>query len=269
MGPKCWQQHSRRSGIGASRLALPHTDGEHWIAVPRGPSAQAREAHPAPALAPDPPALDPDGSSCGATASPGRRQPHHQRRAAPDRSQPSPRALRGSELERLAQENPDTTEVAGPIWPPHAARRTTSSGGAGCGRRWSSVRTCVRSSSGRMSWIAGCGQMPPSGVGSPSMTSGDHGRSTIAKYDLFVALQVFEHLRDRQREAFREVRRVARHAIISLPIGWRWTARPDPTTGSPRRPCESGSRRSCRHGSSRATVAATRVIYVFEDLPAA
>jgi hypothetical protein len=37
-------------------------------------------------------------------------------------------------------------------------------------------------------------------------------------YDLFVALQVFEHLGTSQREAFREVRRVARHAIISLPI---------------------------------------------------
>lgn len=40
------------------------------------------------------------------------------------------------------------------------------------------------------------------------------------RYGLFVALQVFEHLRDRQIEAFAEVRRVARHAIISLPIDW-------------------------------------------------
>ena len=39
-------------------------------------------------------------------------------------------------------------------------------------------------------------------------------------YDLFMALQVFEHLTDRQREAFLEVRRIARHAIISLPIDW-------------------------------------------------
>ncbi len=39
-------------------------------------------------------------------------------------------------------------------------------------------------------------------------------------YDLFVALQVFEHLGDRQTEAFREACRVARHAIISLPIDW-------------------------------------------------
>lgn len=40
------------------------------------------------------------------------------------------------------------------------------------------------------------------------------------QYDLFVALQVFEHLGDRQPEAFREVRRVAKHAVISLPIDW-------------------------------------------------
>jgi len=39
-------------------------------------------------------------------------------------------------------------------------------------------------------------------------------------YDLFVALQVFEHLADRQEAAFAEVRRVARHAIVSLPIDW-------------------------------------------------
>ena len=46
-------------------------------------------------------------------------------------------------------------------------------------------------------------------------------------YDLFVALQVFEHLRDRQREAFLEVRRVARHAIISLPIDWEMDDPPE------------------------------------------
>lgn len=40
------------------------------------------------------------------------------------------------------------------------------------------------------------------------------------QYDLFVGLQVFEHLSGAQREAFLEVRRVARHAIISLPIDW-------------------------------------------------
>ena len=45
-------------------------------------------------------------------------------------------------------------------------------------------------------------------------------------YDVFIALQVFEHLRDRQREAFLEVRRIARHAVISLPIDWEMD---DPT----------------------------------------
>ncbi len=87
-------------------------------------------------------------------------------------------------------------------------------------------------------------------------------------YDLFVALQVFEHLGDRQREAFLEVRRVARHAILSLPIEWEMA---DPT--------------DCHHRISHARalawfdpVAPTRVelgnagpkmrlIYVFEDLP--
>jgi hypothetical protein len=40
------------------------------------------------------------------------------------------------------------------------------------------------------------------------------------QFGLFIALQVFEHLGQRQSEAFGEVRRVARHAIISLPIDW-------------------------------------------------
>ena len=40
------------------------------------------------------------------------------------------------------------------------------------------------------------------------------------RYDLFVALQVFEHLGSAQPAAFAEVRRIARHAIISLPIDW-------------------------------------------------
>jgi hypothetical protein len=88
-------------------------------------------------------------------------------------------------------------------------------------------------------------------------------------YDLFLALQVFEHLRDRQPEAFREVRRIARHAIISLPIDWHMD---DP--------------RNCHHMipeervlSWFAPVVPTRVIegsggksrrliFVFEDLPA-
>ncbi|MDF2735099.1 MAG: hypothetical protein K0S97_1722 [Chloroflexota bacterium] len=88
-------------------------------------------------------------------------------------------------------------------------------------------------------------------------------------YDLFMALQVFEHLTDRQREAFLEVRRIARHAILSLPIDW---VMEDP--------------RNCHHQISNervlswfAPIVPTRIvegtgghrrrlIYVFEDLPA-
>jgi hypothetical protein len=88
-------------------------------------------------------------------------------------------------------------------------------------------------------------------------------------YDLFVALQVFEHLGTRQPEAFREVRRIARNAILSLPIDWVMA---DP--------------RNCHHGLTDeqvlawfAPIAPTRVVvgnaghrkrllYVFEDLPA-
>jgi len=43
-------------------------------------------------------------------------------------------------------------------------------------------------------------------------------------YDLFLALQVFEHLNGRQIEAFQEVRRVAHHAILTLPHMCRTTA---------------------------------------------
>ena len=40
-------------------------------------------------------------------------------------------------------------------------------------------------------------------------------------YDLVIALQVWEHLRGRQREAFEELRRCTRYAILSLPYRWR------------------------------------------------
>jgi hypothetical protein len=87
-------------------------------------------------------------------------------------------------------------------------------------------------------------------------------------YDLFVALQVFEHLGTGQATAFEEVRRVARHAIVSLPIDWEMD---DP--------------RNCHHRLSREKVLGwfapvtptriiignrgrrTRLIYVFENLP--
>ena len=40
------------------------------------------------------------------------------------------------------------------------------------------------------------------------------------EYDLFVALQVWEHLAGKQREAFAEVKRIARMAILSFPYLW-------------------------------------------------
>jgi len=39
-------------------------------------------------------------------------------------------------------------------------------------------------------------------------------------YDLFIALQVFEHLTNSQAEAFQEVKRIAKYAILSLPYKW-------------------------------------------------
>jgi hypothetical protein len=40
------------------------------------------------------------------------------------------------------------------------------------------------------------------------------------RYDLVIALQVWEHLGDQQRAAFAEVRRIARRAILSFPYKW-------------------------------------------------
>ena len=39
-------------------------------------------------------------------------------------------------------------------------------------------------------------------------------------YDLFIALQVWEHLGNKQSRAFREVMRIARAAILSFPYRW-------------------------------------------------
>lgn len=41
-----------------------------------------------------------------------------------------------------------------------------------------------------------------------------------AGYDLFIALQVWEHLEDKQKEAFKEVMRVSKAAILSFPYKW-------------------------------------------------
>jgi hypothetical protein len=88
-------------------------------------------------------------------------------------------------------------------------------------------------------------------------------------YDLFVALQVFEHLRDRQPEAFLEVRRVARHAILSLPIDWVMS---DPTNKHHQIPNERVLSWFAPVVPSRVFTVMSgnrkRMIYVFEDLPA-
>jgi hypothetical protein len=39
-------------------------------------------------------------------------------------------------------------------------------------------------------------------------------------YDVFLGLQVWEHLEGRQSEAFCELTRVARQAILSFPLNW-------------------------------------------------
>jgi hypothetical protein len=41
------------------------------------------------------------------------------------------------------------------------------------------------------------------------------------QYDLLIALQVWEHLEGKQREAFQEAMRVSRHAILSFPYMWK------------------------------------------------
>lgn len=49
------------------------------------------------------------------------------------------------------------------------------------------------------------------------------------RYDIVVALQVWEHLGSRQRIAFSQVRRIARMAIISIP--YKWNCPGDPHHG--------------------------------------
>jgi hypothetical protein len=46
------------------------------------------------------------------------------------------------------------------------------------------------------------------------------------RYDAVVALQVLEHLGEKQRDAFKEMRRVARFAVLSFP--YRWNTPKDP-----------------------------------------
>lgn len=42
-----------------------------------------------------------------------------------------------------------------------------------------------------------------------------------SSYDLFVALQVWEHLGTAQAAAFKEVQRVAKRAVLSFPFEWK------------------------------------------------
>jgi hypothetical protein len=42
------------------------------------------------------------------------------------------------------------------------------------------------------------------------------------KYDLFLCCEVWEHLGDKQKEAFKEVMRISRRAIFSFPYKWRY-----------------------------------------------
>lgn len=40
------------------------------------------------------------------------------------------------------------------------------------------------------------------------------------QYDLFIALQVWEHLKGKQKQAFKEVMRISKMAILSFPLNW-------------------------------------------------
>jgi len=40
------------------------------------------------------------------------------------------------------------------------------------------------------------------------------------KYDLFIALQVWEHLENKKQDAFNEVMRISKMAILSFPLNW-------------------------------------------------
>jgi hypothetical protein len=46
-----------------------------------------------------------------------------------------------------------------------------------------------------------------------------------SSYDMFIALQVWEYLKGKQQEAFEEVIRISKKAIISFPYKWIFTTR--------------------------------------------
>jgi hypothetical protein len=74
-------------------------------------------------------------------------------------------------------------------------------------------------------------------------------------YDLFVALQVWEHLGPCQAEAFNEVRRISRRAVLSFPLQWKMPNHAD-----------------CHHGITMAkirewTTTPTRTVVVDKPAP--
>ena len=90
---------------------------------------------------------------------------------------------------------------------------------------------------------------------------------TDDQYDLFVGLQVFEHLGTAQNTAFGEVARVAKHAIISLPIDWTM---PDPKNVHHQISHEKALSWFAPHVPTRVEVGnpgpKKRLVYVFENL---
>ena len=88
-------------------------------------------------------------------------------------------------------------------------------------------------------------------------------------YDLFVGLQVFEHLVDSQNAAFQEVRRIAKHAVISLPIDW---VMKDPTnthhqiSNEQALTCLEPVVPTLLDRSRRTRAGGKRLVYVFENL---
>jgi hypothetical protein len=85
---------------------------------------------------------------------------------------------------------------------------------------------------GRITMVKGCDVMakpdddfwgrPETGVGKVILHDATEKPWPVAdkQYDLFVALQVWEHLSNKQSRAFREVMRISRKAVLSFPYLW-------------------------------------------------
>ena len=84
------------------------------------------------------------------------------------------------------------------------------------------------------------------------------------QYDMFLGLQVWEHLSGRQSEAFCELSRVARRAILSFPL--RWNCPKDPIHHNI---TESTIAQWTNHATAESTVVVrtgerARIIYQFD-----